>query len=211
MPHTIVASVAAAQAIVGATRPPDNVLMVRANGLNQPARYIYSATSTATDNAGGQLVIVPSGSVGRFLRNDMAFDLVLPVTFATADNALLATVPAELTLLPVYAGPMLETSTAWSGGVASTIGLSYTNGSTTRVKGSLAGGAAGNIGGTYVNFFQPTIGSGFATVGAVQAMVLYGGTTINHDRITSAFTAGAGQWHVPVFNLLTAIVPVTPP
>jgi hypothetical protein len=138
-------------------------------------------------------------------------DLVLPVTFATADNAQLCLIPAELTLAPAYAAAMLEATSAWAGGTAAALGMSLTTPSLARTKGNLAGGAAGNAGFTSACFYQFTLGSQFAP-GLIQAPILCPASTINFDRFGAVFfTSGAGNLHVPCYNYFTSIVPVSPP
>lgn len=105
-----------------------------------------------------------------------------------ADGAVLYTVPEGLgrvRLAKAYA----RNTTAWSGGASSTIGLSSSN-AAYNTKGDLWGGAAGNA--------AAALGTGYqgGTVGAKLAnnlvAVLEPGDTVLFDRITSAFTAGAG-------------------
>jgi hypothetical protein len=211
--RTIVATVAAAQALVGANMSSGQEVLVLDNGFTQPARYLYNGSSSAADGNAGQLIIVPSGSVGRLVRADPLVDLVLPATSATADGAVLSLIPAGVTLMPLYGGVCNEVLIAWAGGAGSTIGLSFTVGSApalARTKGNLAGGAAGDAGLTAVSFFQPTIGSQFQNAKALQP-ILPPGSQIFFDRITSAFTSGSSRFHVACMNYPTTITPVAPP
>jgi hypothetical protein len=140
--RTIVANIAAAQALVGSTMPPAEEILVLDNGFSQKARYLYDGASSAADGNAGQLIIVPSGSVGRFVRADPLVDLVLPATSATTDATVLSLIPAGVTLMPLYGGVVNEVLVAWAGGAGSTIGLSMIIGTAPalpRTKGNLAG------------------------------------------------------------------------
>lgn len=180
-------------------------------GIAVPARYRFVVGSTSPDNNSSQLIIVPGTNPGsgKWVRADPMVDLVLPVTFATADNTALVTMPAELTFAPIYGTMFWEMTSSWAGGVASTIGLSMQNPAHPRNKGGLMGGVAGNSGFTSACFYQPTLGTDMS--GNTQAPILSPGGKILFDRITSAFTSGAGNAHVPCVNLFTTITPVTPP
>jgi len=178
------------------------------------AIYRYVAGSTSPNNNQSQLVIVPgtNPASGKWLRVDSAFDLVIPVTFANTDGQQLVLSPAEMTILPVYAGIFIEVVTPWAGGVAPTIGLSFSNGTVPRLKGNLAGGVAGNGAFTYVTYRQLTLGQQyFIGAGTSDAVVLGPGSQIFWDRITSAYTSGTGNIHIPVYNFATSIVAVPPP
>ncbi len=187
--------------------------VVSGNALATPASYRFVSGSTTPDNNQSQLAVVPtsgSGS-GRWVRADLAFELILPITFATADANALATIPAELWLVPTYLGPWWEMITAWTGGAAPTIGLSYTNQATpVNVPGSLLGGAGGD--GTFPvrSYYRGTAGSHFT--GGLKRIVLNPGATINYDRVSTPdnFTAGTGNAHVPLIQTYAPIVPVNP-
>jgi hypothetical protein len=128
------------------------------------------------------------------------FVLTFPVTFNTADAAVLYTVPAGVRVSVERA--FWEPTTSWTGGTASAIGVSSSNTNYT-TKGDLLGGATGDVAAGLVSTgapFKGTIGAKAATQGVI---VLVAGDTIRFDRITSAFTAGAGNVHIPV-----TIIPV---
>jgi hypothetical protein len=175
------------------------------------AKYRWIAASTSPDNNQSQLVIVPgtSPASGKWVRWDPCFDLVIPATFANTDNQSMVVVPAEMTLQP-HPNIILEVTTVWAGGAASTIGLSFSTPSLNRARGNLAGGAAGNSGFTSTFFAAMTLGSQFAG-GLAQAVILPPASIIAYDRITSAFTSGAGNFHLPCFRYATTITPVAPP
>lgn len=91
-------------------------------------------------------------------------------------------------------------TTPWSGGSSSAIGAS-TNNASGSTKGDIQGGASGDA--------AAALGSGikFGTVGAKIAagVCLTPGDTIRFDKITSAFTAGAGYLCVEVVEITDAL------
>lgn len=198
----------------GANVFPNHVARVSRISAALPvsARYRFVAASTSPDNNQSQLVVVPgtSPASGKWVRSDPVVDLVMPVTFATADAAQLLLVPAELTLIPAFAGILLEVTTIWAGGIAAALGLSLVTPSIARNKGALAGGVAGLAGFTSVCFFQMLLGSQFAA-GIAQAPVLCPASQVQFDRFGTFFTSGAGNFHMPCFNTFTSITPVSPP
>lgn len=121
-----------------------------------------------------------------------ATSLQLAATFATADAAVLFTVPTDIRLLIDFR-PFWENSIAWAGGASSAVGLSSSN-AAYNTKGDLLGGAAGDVTAAMGTGFKGTIGAKLATQGLV---VLVAGDTIRFDRITSVYTSGAGIAHIP--------------
>lgn len=119
-----------------------------------------------------------------------AFTLALPATFATADAAVLYTVPTGMRMR--IARVFIEVTTAWTGGSSSAIGVSSSK-TAHSTKGDLMGGASGDVLAGLTAGFRGTIGADLATDGLV---VLEAADTIRFDRITSVFTAGAGIIHV---------------
>jgi hypothetical protein len=168
-------------------------------GLDDGSQWRYVAASTATD-ATENLVLTPAPAApavapatGRWCRYDREFDLELAIGFATADAAVLFTVPVgfQVRLNP---GGYFAVTTSFTGGTSSAIGLSSSN-AANNTKGDLLGGATGNVAADL------TAGSNKATAGADYAaggqILLVAGDTIRFDRITSAFTAGAGKAVLP--------------
>lgn len=179
--------------------------------LAMPARYRFVAGSSTPDNNQSQFAILPASNsaAGRWIRADLAFDLILPFSSATADAATLATIPAELWLVPIYLEPWWEIIVAMSGGSSPAIGLSYTNQATTSpVQGSLLGGASGDGAFPVVSYYRGTPGSHFAA--GLKRIVLNPAATIKFDRVASAFAAGNGNAHVPVIQTYAPITPVNP-
>lgn len=121
--------------------------------------------------------------------------LTIPCDYTMVDGAVLYTVPANLRLL-VPAHPFWEVLTSWTGGASSAVGVSSSN-ANYNTKGDLLGGATGDVAATMVstgNPFKGTIGAKVASQGLV---VLVAGDTVHFDRITSAFTAGTANLHLP--------------
>lgn len=124
--------------------------------------------------------------------------LKLPIAFGTADAAILFTVPtltngaAALQIDSLY----WEITTSFTGGASSAIGVSSSN-TNFSTKGDLLGGASGDVAATLVStgvtYKGGTLGTKFGSNGKI---MLIAGDTIRFDRITSAFTAGAGYVHV---------------
>lgn len=120
------------------------------------------------------------------------FDLKLAVGFATADLAVLFTVPADKRVLLEQL--FWEIVTGFTGGTSSAIGISSSR-SPHNTAGDLLGGASGDVAAALVaGVTQGTIGASFSA--APKTVVLEAGDTILYNRITSAFAAGAGYVHV---------------
>lgn len=116
-------------------------------------------------------------------------DLAFPIAFGTADAAVLGTLPSGVELLVVRS--YWEITADFTGGTASAIGLSSSQ-SPHNTKGDLLGGGSGDVAaGLTAGIKAGTIGADIAA-----GVLLVGGSTIRFDRITSAFTAGAGYAHV---------------
>lgn len=118
-------------------------------------------------------------------------NLKLPFTFATADAAVLYTVPTGMILLLTHV--FWEITADLTGGASSAIGVSSSAAPHT-TKGDLLGGAAGDVAAALtaaIGFTQGTIGVSFSA--APKLVVLPASATIRFDAITSAFTAGAGN------------------
>ncbi len=135
-------------------------------------------------------------TTSRITNGGEVFNIKVAISSATADAEVLYTVPANVTLF-VMPFVMWEVITAWTGGSSSAIGISSSaTGFTT--KGDIHGGASGDVLATLtVGTKRGTTGAKIATPG----VVLPAGSTIRFDRITSAFTAGAGNIIIPVMTL----------
>lgn len=190
-----VADTAALQAVVAAARYDGQLVLRKSDN----SLWRFDATSTATD-ASGQLVITPSAGTGRWIRADKSFIMKLPIGFATADAAVLHTVPAGF-VLKLTAHPFWEITTAFEGGSSSSIGLSSSR-SGYSTKGDLI--AATLEAALTAGIRVGTIGDKLDSVAEFHALVLEAGQTIRHDRIVDAFTAGAGFVCLPVTVMQTA-------
>lgn len=177
----------------------DGVLFRVAPAGGQPANYKYALASSLVGD--DLLVLAPTDAraAGRFICVEDHFDIKLAVGFATADAAVLYTVPVGFTLqLDV---PWWEVTVSFTGGTSSAIGINSSNTGLNGV-GDLLGSSAGDVAASLVStgpLAKGTKGTKIGTPGAV----LIGGDTIKFNRITSVFTAGAGFVHVPVKLIAT--------
>lgn len=185
-----VASRAALQAIPLASRLDGQMVMVEAD----QSQWQFVLASTAADTT-GNLVLVPTDAAGgAWLRAADIVDLKLAIAFGTADAGTLFTVPAGFKLRVDRA--FWEVTTSFTGGASSAVGISSTD-TAFNTKGDILGGSTGDVAATLVSTGSPykggTIGAKYASNGVV---VLVAGDTVRFDRITSAFTAGAGFAHL---------------
>ncbi len=128
--------------------------------------------------------------------------LKLPFTFATADAAVLYTVPALTNGAACIKLDSLfwEVTTSFTGGTTPGIGVSSSN-AKYNTKGDLLGGTGGDLTASLVstNTYVPGIlGAKYASTGTTGKIFLVAGDTIRFDRIANAFTAGAGYVHVDI-------------
>lgn len=189
---TPVASVAAMKALASASN--GQMFQCAADGSN----WRYVSTSVLSDD-GGFLVAGATGiGSGAFLRTDRVIDITAAVTYATADAAVLYTVPAGFQLqLDI---PYNHVTTSFAGGSSSAIGASSSN-SGMSTKGDVLGGSGGDVAATLVStgaYAKGTVGTKIGT----PAATLVGAETLIFDRITSVFTSGVGVYHFPARVLL---------
>lgn len=207
---------------VGATTRATNYMQIpqgreeRVRSLNGRL-FAWHPTSTVT--ADDQLVVIPddrniavdtalsASLAGRWLAVPGQFvNLALPITYATADAATLYTMPTGAALK--VEGLYWEVTTGFSGGSSSAIGVSTTKTSPTdwSAKGDLLGGSGGNVAATLIAGARiaGTIGTDMDTIAKVRGAIWEAADLFRFDRITSAFTAGAGSVHVYGFLLANA-------
>lgn len=157
--------------------------------LSDGRHFHYIAASVLTGD--DLFVVEPTTGAGAYvLAPGYTSDVAFPVTFATADAAVLGTLPAGMVARVVRG--YWEVTTGFSGGSSSAIGLS--SGQTPHnAKGDLLGGAAGDLAATLVagTYVEGTIGTDNAA-----GIILRPTATILFDRITSVYTAGAGSAHL---------------
>ena len=215
-----IATVAALKAIpsinprdVGGTRTTSYMLLPHGReelvrSLNG-RRFSWHPTSTLT--ADDQLVIIPddrnmavdtalaANLAGRWLATPgQMVDLAFAITYATADAATLYTMPTGAALK--VEGLYWEVTTGFSGGSSSAIGVSTTKTSPTNwsTKGDLLGGSGGDVAATLIAGARiaGTIGTDMDTLAKVRGALWVAADVFRFDRITSAFTDGAGYVHV---------------
>jgi hypothetical protein len=154
----------------------------------------YHPTSVLT--ADDLFVFAPANSqAGRFLLSPGPTVLSLAFTSATADAAVLATLPTgcELALMSF----VWNIGVSLTGGSSSAIGVSSGTKTGYTTKGDLLGGASGDVAATLVatgaKYKAGTVGAQFGTNTLRDGAVLVATDTLRFDRITSAFTAGSGN------------------
>lgn len=134
------------------------------------------------------------------LQAGQVFNLKLAIGFGTADAAVLATLPTALsgpknttTLRYRLISAHWETTTSWTGGASSSIGLSSGTNALFNTKGDLL---AATLAAALVSAapFSTTSGTKFGNNGGV--IVLNATDTIRFDQVVSTFTAGAGFAHL---------------
>lgn len=188
------AAVAASVATLAALKALDDVgdlvhgneMLVDADG----SRWVFHSTSALTGD--DILVVTPTAtayaSAGRWLRCVGRTTLYLPFTFATADGATLLTVPTGCVLKLDSAH--WKITTAMTGGSSSAIGVAATGATTA---GDILGGSSGDVAATLTAGTKAgTVGTLMDTDAELHARLLVAGDTVTFERITSAFTAGAG-------------------
>lgn len=192
--HAEAATVAEAQAIgYDAT---NGVLLVRST-LFGDGRYRWSATSTRNDST-GQLAIRPdyieSADPGRWLRDDVFFQLVVQVSHETVDDGVLYTLPSDVRM-QLVGRPFADVSVSFASVGGAALGISSSN-AAYNTDGDLFGGASGSLSAALAAGLRGgTIGAKLASSGLV---VLVGGDTIKANLFTSTFEAGAAKVYFPV-------------
>jgi hypothetical protein len=199
---------------------PGTIVVVQSISATAPMRgsFRFVAAANDADNNQSQLIIAPTTNpaAGRWVRNDPFIDLILPIAAATADNANLLTVPANVFLKPLPPPHMYyEMTVAWGGGVGAAMGISFTNPAIARTKGSLMGGALGDGSFTIASEFRGNLGIVWGATPGIFGLevVLTPTSTINYDRIsgTPFFATGAGNVHAPCFLMPPIQTPQVPP
>ncbi len=190
--HASIATLAALLAL-----PANDPSLVHGNEVEVEAdqsRWVYNSSSVLTTDSLFVAAPTTSGVLGRWMRKCGLVRLVLPITFATADATVLATLPtgAEACFFTAY----WKITTTFAGGSSSAIGVS-SNKTGFSTKGDILGGAAGDLTATLVstgtqNIVAGTIGPKVDTLTETK-LVLVAGDTIRFDAITSAYTSGVGS------------------
>jgi hypothetical protein len=202
-PHVLTATT---KALLKALKPSLREDGLEAVVLADRSHWVFDADSTLSDTT-NNLVLTPDSGNGRWLRTDQAVILKLPCSYATADAAVLFTVPEGFVLLPAGM-PYWEVTTAFAGGSSSAIGIASSRTGFTAA-GAVLGGAAGNVEADLAAGVKAgTIGTGFDSLAEIKAGVFVEGDTFTFERITSVFTSGAGYVCIPV--LVCHDSPATP-
>lgn len=187
----------ALKAIAAAARYEGQVVTVQSDY----SMWVFDADNAGTTDTAEMLLIEPTAGTGAWLRADKSFIMKIPIAFGNTDGQAIETIPAGFALR-ITAMPFWQVTTAWTGGSSSAIGLS-TNITNFTTAGDLLGGAAGDVtallGTTGVK--AGTIGDEMNTEADHQALIFVAGSEIQFDRITSAFTAGAGFACIPVVQV----------
>ena len=166
--------------------------------LTGAAGALWTAATPATrasmlGGGGGVVVSTPGGLVfsigisavgGVYGRTP----LVWSFSAATPDGGVLYTVPANTTLI-LYS-LLWSVSVPFTGGTAATLAVRSTNAGSNAV-GDLLGGPAGD--GTVLGVAGPVFGTMGPKVTPPAIVTLAAGDTIILNRVSSAFTAGAGS------------------
>lgn len=193
-----VATRTALAAIAAGSRADGDIVIIDQDGSQW---YFASASALAADGLsveGCNIVIVPGAGSGRWLRKDSIFVAKIPIAFGTADAAQLMLVPAGYSV-KIVDDPSWDVTTGFTGGSSSAIGISSSNtGSST--KGDLLGGASGDVTATLgsAGVKQGTVGAKMGSFANRRACRIEATEYLRFDRITSAFTAGAGFVNVPM-------------
>jgi len=203
--RSIYATAAACKAVGGASIPPYQratiVELGQASlGVTTYGRgeFIFDPASSAAD-ALEQMVLTPASGTGRWLRADNWFDLKVPIGFALLNNATLVTVPVGFRFALIR--PLYEITADFTGGVASSVGVSASL-IPFSTAGDILGGAAGDVAAGLTAGVRGTLGTALAAqLAAGQPFMLAAGGDLSWDVIVSQFTAGAGFMHVPVQSM----------
>lgn len=189
----VAASVATMTALKAVTEVGDlihgNEVLVDAN----QSRWYWHSTSTLTGD--DILVATPAAAptAGRWLRCPGAVDLALPISYATADGAVLLTIPtgARFKLESAH----WEVTTGFTGGSSSAIGIASSLSSTA---GDILGGASGDLTATLgtAGIKTGTIGAIMDTDAELHTQMYVAASNFTFERIASAYTAGAGYAHL---------------
>lgn len=166
---------------------PDGVEVRLDNGLT------YKWVKDSVLDGDDVFVIVPDQGRGRFvLAPGSTFDIAIPISYANTDAERLVIAPTNslLALGRCY----WEVTEDFTGGSSSAIGIS-SDAAPHSTKGDILGGSGGDVAATLV----ASAGKQLGTVGTDYAggILIHGGDSpARFDRITSAFTAGAGYCHL---------------
>ena len=181
-----VAGVASLAALKSASLTDGATYTVAADG----SQWRYALTSVLAGD--DFLVATPASGTGRLMRVDKDLDIAAAFGFATADGAVLYTVPAGFRLQ--LAAPFWSVSTTFTTANAGAAALKSSNAGL-NTAGDILGGSTGDLVATLVStgaYAKGTKGTKIGNPGTV----LVGGDTVIYNLIAGAFTAGAGLAHI---------------
>jgi hypothetical protein len=115
----------------------------------------------------------------------------IPIDYTIADTTVLFTMPVRSRLVAAF----WEVTTGFTGGSSSTIGLSSSR-SPHDAKGDVHGGSAGDATAVLGTAGVVRGTQGLSVTATPFVVVLEKDDTIKFDRVTSAYTAGAGYVHL---------------
>ncbi len=190
---TQIANMAALQALAATSIVDGQTFILQSDG----SLWRYAAASVLTTDTSGPFLVATAttAGAGAFLRVDRVVDIALPVSSATADAAVLYTVPAGFRLQ--LAVPFWSVSVTFTTATAGAAGLKSSNAGLATA-GDILGGSTGDLVATLVStgaYAKGTVGTKINTPPAV----LSAADTIIYNRIAGSYTAGTGIAHVPVF------------
>jgi hypothetical protein len=158
---------------------------------------LWRFSSTCALTADNQLVVGSGSGTGRWLLMPGRALITLPITFATADAAILWTMPTGAVLK--FTSLYWTITTSFTGGTNAAIGVSSTKTNFT-TKGDLLGGAGGDVLAALTTALSPTPGTIGVKMDALtnaETNALWVATnTIRFDRVADAFTAGVGAVNI---------------
>lgn len=167
-------------------------------------RYMWVGASVLAADAVANLIVVPTdggvSGAGRWVKQPGTFiDVALAVTYATADAAVLFTVPTgcKLRLVSSY----WTCTVTFAGGSSSKIGLKGGAATGLNTAGDILGGSSGD--GTIASttaYPQGTVG----TKMHLPQALLQAADTVIFNQMTSTFTSGVGIAHLLCHVLVNA-------
>lgn len=194
-----VADRAALSAVTAASRVDGQVVMV----LSDRSLWVFDDAGVATEDEAQELIVEPDAGAGQWLRADPAFIARIPISYTNTDGEAIWTIPAGFAVrligLPCY-----DITTAFTGGSSAAIGAS-TSITGYDTKGDVIGGASGDVlAGLTAGVRAGTLGGELNDTAGLAAMLFVEGDEVQFDRITDAFTAGAGFICLPVAQTVPA-------
>ncbi len=178
------ATLTALKALVAsdAARTHGNIVRVAADAS---VWYFHSSSALTADDV---LVAAPAAGSGRWLRKPGAVCLEVPIAVATADNAVILTIPTGCAFKLNSAHWRI--TTAFSGGTGSALGVES---SLNTSDGDILGGSGGDTTNVQSTGRRAgTVGTTMDSMSELHAQLYVAGDTFALDEITDAYLLGAG-------------------